>query len=1266
MEDAHRFSNSSNSDDDWESYEEDGEENESQIEAVETLLQQRDEGGLPRNGVRHVEDRRGPLIHNARALEDEDDDDESEDENDDDVSEGDEMDSVINVDLPSGYEQQGSDGSRGIFPLPPAIVIRGLESAIGRVGSSSFINSTEQAVSNPLLQDLSLATSLHMGHEAPDLLSRHFQHPQRSDIASELFQAMETGNFGGVERGLSDLSNNDRMATHSLRRELHNIHDNLFKNRGPKISISRWLDAISMFKVFSRPETCVIFAAKALEKLLPYALEQSEKVHRMRVLLEEEKTKLEASERENTENAKPDSNSEESISESNGENSSNSDSDREEEGNDSSDDVAMDDVANELPVAGEDAMMTIGGREVNVGSLGIDPTFLEALPEEMQEEVVAQHMRDLQESNRGDAQEDELVSTFLDVLPENVRRELLETDISRAHGSRSAATDVHSFFNLPSLQRATDATERIRISDAARTQDVHERRSALSPSVEVIEQQLSSFRPIDSVHKPQDGLQTKKSVSVATLHFVNKPGVAALARTLYLPQPADRRDILHELLLNLCTNKHSRADLINIILHVLQDASLDKPSLDRGFMHISNRARYGQSNQKGVSIYTPGRVPSGYNILGQDVTPNIVTQQFLEALEYLVRFSGNVKYFFVTEHAQSINRRESMKGKLKTKQSLKEQRYPFNILLDLLERQVVRENYLNIEMLSTIIMEVTKALPILLPIDVMVNKSKVEDSSEQRSLTENNRDASRENANTLVSAGPVDEAAISAALKGDPSNARGRAALPKLSAPPFIPDFKLKIIVDTLIAKECTSPAFTRLITVMQNMCHIPNTQDLFGQELVQNAFELSPKILHDLNDLSDLIQSSDKGSEFPASSVSKFSSGSSDQAKLLRVFTALDYLVDPSSLKTEGKSVPEPTSIYLQSIYLHNDFCHLWNSLSKCLRLIQERSDLAYIATSLLSLIESFMIVCKHSSIKDVELRENGKMNEKLDKSSSSILESTFFTFTDEHRKVLNHLVRTNPKLMNGSFAILIKNSKSLEFDNKRRYFNRQIYKDAHSNEVISLSVRRDQVFLDSYRSLYYKSAAEMKHSRLNIKFQGEDGVDAGGLTREWYQVLSRQIFNPDYALFSPVASDHTTFHPNRTSSVNPEHLSFFKFIGRIIGKAIFDNKLLDCHFSRAIYKRILGKSVSLKDMETLDLDYYKSLVWMLENDITDIITETFSIDADDYGKQIVIDLKPDGRNIPVTEENKAEYVKLVVEYKLVNSIKEQLNKFLEGKCKN
>ena len=123
-----------------------------------------------------------------------------------------------------------------------------------------------------------------------------------------------------------------------------------------------------------------------------------------------------------------------------------------------------------------------------------------------------------------------------------------------------------------------------------------------------------------------------------------------------------------------------------------------------------------------------------------------------------------------------------------------------------------------------------------------------------------------------------------------------------------------------------------------------------------------------------------------------------------------------------------------------------------------------------------------------------------------------------------------------------------------------------------------------------------------------------------------------------------------------------FFKFIGRVIGKALYEGRVLDCHFSRAVYKRILGRPVNLKDMETLDLEYHKSLQWMLENDITDIITETFSVETEEFGETKIVDLITDGRNVQVTEENKHEYVRLVVEHKMIGSVKEQLENFLLG----
>jgi E3 ubiquitin-protein ligase HUWE1 len=106
--------------------------------------------------------------------------------------------------------------------------------------------------------------------------------------------------------------------------------------------------------------------------------------------------------------------------------------------------------------------------------------------------------------------------------------------------------------------------------------------------------------------------------------------------------------------------------------------------------------------------------------------------------------------------------------------------------------------------------------------------------------------------------------------------------------------------------------------------------------------------------------------------------------------------------------------------------------------------------------------------------------------------------------------------------------------------------------------------------------------------------------------------MFDPNNALFQPCAADRLTYQPNKNSWVNPEHLSFFKFVGRVIGKAIYDGRLLDAYFARSLYRQLLGKPVDYKDVEWVDPEYYNSLCWILENDPTPLDL-TFSVEADE-----------------------------------------------------
>ncbi len=210
-------------------------------------------------------------------------------------------------------------------------------------------------------------------------------------------------------------------------------------------------------------------------------------------------------------------------------------------------------------------------------------------------------------------------------------------------------------------------------------------------------------------------------------------------------------------------------------------------------------------------------------------------------------------------------------------------------------------------------------------------------------------------------------------------------------------------------------------------------------------------------------------------------------------------------------------------------------------------------------------------------------------------------------------------------------------------------------------VKVRREHIFEDSYQEIMRQSPADLK-KRLMIKFDGEEGLDYGGVSREYFFLLSHEMFNPFYCLFEYSAHDNYTLQINPHSSINPEHLNYFKFIGRVVGLAVFHRRFLDAFFIGAFYKMILRKPVSLADMEGVDAEIFKNLTWVLENDITDILEMTFSVEDDQFGVIVTIDLKEDGRNIEVTNENKHEYVALMTKWRIEKRVDEQFQSFIAG----
>ncbi|KAK2029362.1 HECT-domain-containing protein [Colletotrichum zoysiae] len=234
-------------------------------------------------------------------------------------------------------------------------------------------------------------------------------------------------------------------------------------------------------------------------------------------------------------------------------------------------------------------------------------------------------------------------------------------------------------------------------------------------------------------------------------------------------------------------------------------------------------------------------------------------------------------------------------------------------------------------------------------------------------------------------------------------------------------------------------------------------------------------------------------------------------------------------------------------------------------------------------------------------------------------------------------------------------------DFRRKLIYFRSQPAMRILSGQC-HIKVRRSHIFEDSFAEITRQSATDLK-KRLMIKFDGEDGLDYGGLSREFFFLLSHEMFNPFYCLFEYSAHDNYTLQINPHSGINPEHLNYFKFIGRVVGLAIFHRRFLDAFFIGALYKMILGKPVVLADMEGVDADFHRSLQWMLDNDISGgILEQTFSTEDERFGVMTVEDLIPGGRDIDVTNENKKEYVDLMVKWRIEKRIAEQFQAFKDG----
>ena len=233
---------------------------------------------------------------------------------------------------------------------------------------------------------------------------------------------------------------------------------------------------------------------------------------------------------------------------------------------------------------------------------------------------------------------------------------------------------------------------------------------------------------------------------------------------------------------------------------------------------------------------------------------------------------------------------------------------------------------------------------------------------------------------------------------------------------------------------------------------------------------------------------------------------------------------------------------------------------------------------------------------------------------------------------------------------------------DRQRHAQDRQILFDPDA--VPQTPIQRNKILEDAFESLNGMSRSAWKnpfHIQLVDQFGlTEVGIDGGGLTKEFLTGVCKETFDPNNGLF--METPERLLYPSTTADAL-SNLELYEFIGRIVGKCLWENVLVDVEFAPFFLLRWFGRHAYLDDLPSLDKQIYNGLVFLkqYQGDFEELAL-TFSNPVQEGQGHNDIDLLPNGRNIPVTYQNRLEYIQLVANYRLNVCMHKQASAFVRG----
>ena len=227
-------------------------------------------------------------------------------------------------------------------------------------------------------------------------------------------------------------------------------------------------------------------------------------------------------------------------------------------------------------------------------------------------------------------------------------------------------------------------------------------------------------------------------------------------------------------------------------------------------------------------------------------------------------------------------------------------------------------------------------------------------------------------------------------------------------------------------------------------------------------------------------------------------------------------------------------------------------------------------------------------------------------------------------------------------------------------------------------VEIRRDRLYDDSMRQLNQlgsKLKKKIQVSFVNQHGTQEAGIDGGGVFKEFVDDLIKDAFSidskdDDEDEVSVVAPRLFSVTPLQTLTVNsslPQDngiLAHYEFLGRVLGKAVYESILVEPQFCLPFLNQLLGKRNSLEDLKNFDMEYYKNLTKLLSLNEAEIegLDLTFELTLGEGQFVRTVELLPGGKAKSVTKQNVIQYVHLVSHQRLNVQGAVQTKSFLHG----